>query len=337
VQFSKSALVLIAICSIGCTSFRTKALYRCDNDSVVPECTNKKLKGIPVKLKVPSHVLVTVSEQQVILAASAEEIQTKKDKATTAAAAVKTAKDAVNTQQAATDAADAALDDAEARLDDLNNQLKHPETPLNDEQKGVLTGKIVDQQAAVDAAKRTKVAAHQDLADAQADVPKKVAAAAAAAAAAAKPEYTLVSLIYTDKVFLVDFKRPAGGILDLKQASMDDEQYFKNVQAEVQERTIQDISTAIATLTPGNSNNKAVPKSANTPADAVSDVNFQKSIVACQRFDISEPDWEFRLSEFVNTSLGRTDLNVCPSSIPPIPLTGKSSKKASMASVALSE
>jgi hypothetical protein len=206
----------------------------------------------------------------------------------------------------------------------------------------------VDQQAAVDAAKRTKVAAHQDLADAQADVPKKVAAAAAAAAAAAKPEYTLVSfcpaqliveteLIYTDKVFLVDFKRPAGGILDLKQASMDDEQYFKNVQAEVQERTIQDISTAIATLTPGNSNNKAVPKSANTPADAVSDVNFQKSIVACQRFDISEPDWEFRLSEFVNTSLGRTDLNVCPSSIPPIPLTGKSSKKASMASVALSE
>jgi len=118
--------------------------------------------------------------------------------------------------------------------------------------------------------------------------------------------------IYTDKVFLVDFRRPAGGILDLKEAKLDDEQYFAKIQAEVTERTINDINTALQTLQPAVTQFKQPPKAkattANTPAASTDNVGFQKSVVAYHRFDISEPDWEYRLQDFVNLHLARCEV-----------------------------
>jgi len=72
----------------GCTSFRTTALYRFENDSLKPQKTNSPLKGLPVKMKVPSHVHVIVAEQQVILANSPEEINANEQQVRTARGAV---------------------------------------------------------------------------------------------------------------------------------------------------------------------------------------------------------------------------------------------------------
>ncbi len=217
----------------GCTSFRTTALYRFDNDSVTPECTNKKLKGLPVKLKVPSHVAVTIFEQQVLLAIT-----------TTTTTG----------------------------------------TPPATESKYALVS--------------------------------------------FSPPQLMVEteLVYTDKVFLVDFKRPAAGILDLTEAKMDDEQYFSNITAEVTERTINDINTSLGTLQPALTQFKkpAVPKAkattANSPEADADNVGFKKSVIAYQRFDISEPDWECRLQEFVNCQLNRCE-TFCPPVTTPAPKT----------------
>ena len=83
-MFTQKIAMGMVICLIsGCTSFRTTAISRLDNDSVIPECRAcNKLNGLPVKLKVPSHVRVVVYEQQILLANSDAEIKTKKDTAT---------------------------------------------------------------------------------------------------------------------------------------------------------------------------------------------------------------------------------------------------------------
>lgn len=221
----------------GCTSFRTTALYRFDNDSVTPECTNKKLKGLPVKLKVPSHLAVTIFEQQVLLAKGTG-------------------------------------DTAQYALVSFSPPQLMVETEL----------------------------------------------------------------VYTDKVFLVDFKRPAAGILDLTEAKMDDEQYFSNITAEVTERTINDINTSLGTLQPALTQFKkpkvptAKATTANSPEADADNVGFKKSVIAYQRFDISEPDWECRLQEFVNCQLNR-----CGTSCPPIttPMAAPASDAAPPAPTAI--
>ena len=51
--------------------------------------------------------------------------------------------------------------------------------------------------------------------------------------------------------------------------------------------------------------NSAKPTSASTPeGESKDDVHFQKSVVAIQRFDISEPGWEDEMMWFVNEKLG---------------------------------
>lgn len=209
------AMILVA----GCTSFRTTALYRFDNDSVTRECTNKKLKGLPVKLKVPSHIAVTIYEQQVLLAKAGKE---------------------------ATDP--------------------------------VVAYRLVSFDP---------------------------------------PQLMVESdMVYTDKVFLVDFRRPAAGILNLSEATMDDDQYFAKIQADVTERTINDVNASLQKLQPVLSK-PATPKAAavvaNAAEQASDNISFQKSVIAYQRFDISEPDWECRLQDFVNFQLNR-----CGTSCPPV-------------------
>ena len=321
-----TAIGLLLCLLAGCTSFRTTALYRFDNDSVVPECNNQKLKGIPVKLKVPSHVRVVISEQQLILA-NAEGDQTTLDAAVASAAeALKKAQIAVASLDANVDAAKAELQLAESERRESSAKVTREENSADDDDRParIVAAKLwqtaavkrvaVAQSALVSATEATasRGALENDVKDREATL--------AVAIDAATVGYTLVSfspaqlivethLEYTDKVFLVDFRRPAGGILNLKGAAMDDEQYFSNIQAEVTERTLEDVSTAIETVQGAivpkpTTPNTAKPTAANTSAaEAVSTVDFQKSVVATQRFDISEPDWEARMMAFVNERL----------------------------------
>lgn len=220
-------LVLMLICfNSSCTSFHTISLGRLDNDSLFVDCFSRKAKGIPVKMKVPSHVTVTIYEQQVLIRG----------------------------------------------------------------ENGVKLQSF------------------------------------------SPPQYEVkTDLAYTDKVFLVDFVRPAGGSLSLSGAgqednvSFDDEQYFKAFQAEVKEQTMEQVTKAIDEIAgiPGSLTKKsgATGKSVsarvvNPPKNGISNLHFEDSIVAYQRFDLARPDWEVELNCFVNKYLGKC--GTCP-----LPATGK--------------
>lgn len=332
-MLTKQMTLGMAVCLLaGCTSFRTTSLYRFNNDSVVPECN--KLKGLPVKLKVPSHARVVVYEQQVLLANSPDEADIKKKAATEAAGKVKALQGQIISLQTEVDDAEQEGRDGTAELKQREEQLIKAEMlpDTNDALRLTKVNAVKLAQELITAANKriaaatirtTKAVESRDanIADLQdkLDIAKRDADIAADDAVVG---YTLVSfspaqlvveteLEYTDKIFLVDFRRPAGGILDLKEASMDDEQYFAKIQAEVTERTMADVSTAIKTLqgplTPQKStDNTATPTSADTPdAEQAFDVNFQKSVVAFKRFDISEPGWEEQMMSFVNERLCR--------------------------------
>ncbi len=315
----------ILACLAGCTSFRTMALYRFDNDSVVPECNNEKLKGLPVKLKVPSHVRVTIYEQQVILANSPETQIVLDGAVDQSGADVKALKTTIAQFRAALIVATNEQTSAIAAQTAAQTRF-NVATPGSAEQ--------VSAQFALDRANERKAAADNAFNAAKTNsdtIPAKQAELVIAQAVLAEDlqnasvGYTLVSfkpaqlivetqLDYTDKVFLVDFKRPAAGVLDLTEASMDDEQYFSKVQAEVEERTIQDVNAAITTLKgplTASKPTKATPTSADsTGTDQSMEVNFQMSVIATQRFDISEPDWEARMTSFVDSRLHTSDGSV---------------------------
>lgn len=190
-------LSLIVLSGISCTSFRTTLLQRLDNDSVTPACVNKQLKGVPVKLKVPTHLDVTITETIVFI------------------------------------------------------------------KEGTGASLIAFEDPQIEVA---------------------------------------TNLVYTDKVFLVDFKRPAAGTLDLSKVEFDQEQYFKEITATVEERTIRDISESIDTLKP------ALQGLKTSSGEVSGDIIFEKSVIAKQRFDINEPDWEARMQAFVDGHLN----GVCP-------------------------
>lgn len=305
----------------GCTSFRTTALYRFDNDSVLPECNNRKLKGIPVKLKVPSHVRVMVFEQQLLLA---EDTEAKKAKALAAQTdlnnkiqALKLLPESLSNTKQTTVSKQMELTDAKNAYDAAavgSAEKAIAKIALEQADASFQNAKVAEQNAQHDYDNYSELLAEIE------DLKTTVAGLEADASV----RYQLVSftpaqlivetsLEYTDKVFLVDFKRPAGGVLDLKEASMDDEQYFSKIQAEIQERTLADVNTGLQTITKAikpvaatteETANTATPTSASTPDNQGNrTVDFQKSVVATQRFDISEPCWEERMMQFVNSRL----------------------------------
>lgn len=216
-----TVLILVVFCSnSSCTSFRTTSLGRLDTDSLFVDCMGRKHKGkgIPVKMKVPSHVTVTVYEQQVLIRG----------------------KEGVKLQS------------------------------FSPPQYEVQTG-----------------------------------------------------LAYTDKVFLVDFVRPAGGTLNLMGVgedsgiAFDDEQYFKSVRAEAQEQTMQQVIKALETVGGFSIEGKKVNAvGSETSAQFVdgdttlTNVHFEKSIVAYQRFDLARPHWEDEMNSLVAKYLG--ECGSCP-------------------------
>ena len=216
-----SKLMLLMLCAsliTGCTSFHTTLVDRFENDSLAPDrCQRRCLTGVPVRLKVPTHVRVSIVETQALVTG------TSADQATTT-----------------------------ARLVSFT------------------------------------------------------------------PRHLNVScdLDYTPKVFLVDFRRPMAGTLDLTGAAnaggitFGANQYFTTIQASVQERTIRDVTgvintfpnTASATSSAAGQQTSAVGNAPMTPPN----VELRQSVVAFERFDISEPGWEERMHAFVDSYLGET-------------------------------
>ncbi|QDT92342.1 hypothetical protein [Gimesia algae] len=221
-RFFLVGTLLLPLITLSCTSFHTTTLGRLDTDSLFVECFGGKAKGIPVKMKVPSHVTVTVYEQQVLIHG----------------------------------------------VEGIKLQSFNP------------------------------------------------------------PQYEVkTDLAYTDKVFLVDFVRPAGGSLDLLSSDdnksgieFDDEQYFKSVQAKVREQTMEQVSGALDKIAdiPGSFVKKPKVAGEETaaqildPETGLKNVRFEKSVIAYQRFDLARPHWEDEMNCFVAKYLKKC--GTCPGS-----------------------
>lgn len=126
-------------------------------------------------------------------------------------------------------------------------------------------------------------------------------------------------LVYSDKVFTVDFKRPASGTLGLTLGFDEDEQYFNKIDSKLEDDTI----TASAALVAGVINslqaqNKFAEKTSTAEEkeqreqeEKVADDNAimnglltsDRRVVAYQRFDINAMDFELQVADFVNQHL----------------------------------
>lgn len=107
--------------------------------------------------------------------------------------------------------------------------------------------------------------------------------------------------IKTKKVFLVDFKRPASGTLEMG-AKFNDQQYFDKIESKLVDTTIIDsaklLNTVLkfATAKPAAFNPSTLPRHLR-----------QTRVVAYRRFDINEPDYEQQVEAFVNLHLNDCD------------------------------
>ena len=108
------------------------------------------------------------------------------------------------------------------------------------------------------------------------------------------------AIIETEKVFTVDIKRPAAGTLDydMKFGDNENSQYFTNIDSKIVDKTIQDITEAIGTVT------KAIKTSAGEPQVEGRDLDVklipEVRTVAWRRFDLDAFDLEPQIAEFIN-------------------------------------
>lgn len=115
--------------------------------------------------------------------------------------------------------------------------------------------------------------------------------------------------VYSDKIFAVDPKRAASGTskytFDMNSdGAPEDQQYFKQIKQNIDDETIRDINTALSGL---------LPKLFPTPSGVKSSVNSESSSndffypikrhVAWKRFDVSAPDFQMQVADFVNCHL----------------------------------
>jgi hypothetical protein len=127
--------------------------------------------------------------------------------------------------------------------------------------------------------------------------------------------------IYTEKIFTVDFKRPAGGSANLR-LDISDDQYIKEIQHDITDTTIQNITDQLAQLLPGGTlfPAQAKPKTptgatASLAANQVSPSSV-KSLVAVGVFEVDAPDFEQRIREFLDCHINQAhDAWVVPADI----------------------
>ncbi len=116
-------------------------------------------------------------------------------------------------------------------------------------------------------------------------------------------------VVKSDKVFIVDFKRPGSGTLDLKLTFDEDEQYFKKIVSDLEDTTISDTAELVGTVIK-RFGALSVSKSF-TPEDEsklkLKGIFRDTRVVAYQRFDINSVSFEQDVECFVNQHLNACD------------------------------
>ncbi|GIW95048.1 MAG: hypothetical protein KatS3mg110_3089 [Pirellulaceae bacterium] len=104
---------------------------------------------------------------------------------------------------------------------------------------------------------------------------------------------------YTERIFTVDFKRPAAGTLDLKVRFRNDQQYFEQIEQRVIDQTIQDVAKLIGAIAPRGLA-PAVAASAVPP-----DLVEIESVVAVGWFELDDPAFEQQVAAFLHCHLNQ--------------------------------
>jgi hypothetical protein len=106
--------------------------------------------------------------------------------------------------------------------------------------------------------------------------------------------------VETEKVFVVDFKRPISGTLNYS-AKFGSDQYFDEISGKLEDTTITDVANLVATIAP------LAGKKASGEVDASSDIGksliTNTRVIAYQRFDIDACDVEAQIKQFLDQHL----------------------------------
>lgn len=108
--------------------------------------------------------------------------------------------------------------------------------------------------------------------------------------------------LYTEKVFTVDFKRPAAGSYNL-DLDLTEDQYIQKISHDVTDETIKDVTALLGAL-PGLGIKFAEGGEGErgTLDERLKEV---KAVVAVGLFEIDDPEFEAQVTEFVNCHMNQ--------------------------------
>lgn len=108
-------------------------------------------------------------------------------------------------------------------------------------------------------------------------------------------------MIETEKLFVVDLKRPGAGTMGATVDFNSEQQYFDEIKTRVVDETIAEVGNLLATVAP--SGLFGVPTTESTGAKVRGRVKQVSTVVASKIFEIDAPDFEFQVRVFLDQHL----------------------------------
>ncbi len=121
-------------------------------------------------------------------------------------------------------------------------------------------------------------------------------------------------IVETEKLFTVDFPRPASGTLAYNLDMDPESQYFKQIKNEITDNTIKDVAAAIGKVAPAIAKLTSAGK-AKLSDDLKKNLIVESRTVAWKRFDIDSPDFEEQVRCFVEVHINQC--NTCRTNMAP--------------------
>lgn len=121
-------------------------------------------------------------------------------------------------------------------------------------------------------------------------------------------------VVETEKLFTVDFPRPASGTLSYNLDLDPESQYFKEIKNEITDNTIKDVAAAIGKVAPAIAKLTSAGK-ADISDDLKKHLIMDSRTIAWKRFDLDAIDFEEQVHCFVETHLNQC--HTCRSNLAP--------------------
>jgi len=127
-------------------------------------------------------------------------------------------------------------------------------------------------------------------------------------------------VIETEKIFVVDLKRPGAGTVDATMKIDADDQYFDEIRTKVVDETMEQVGNLIAQVAPSGLFGSPTTRVAG--AKVSNRVKQVSNVVASRVFEIDAPDFEYQVRAFLDRHLNCChDCSVLPvETVPPAQL-----------------